>query len=123
MRLLRPLQPALAALLAACVLLLGWAAYAPDLHEAICEHGHAHEHAAVDVSASGHSSDTSDASAAPDDASCAVSLFAAGCDLAPAPLLLAEPALNAIRVAHFTEFMLARTLRGPARVCGPPVLA
>ena len=113
MRLLRSLQPALAALLAACVLLLGWAAYSPALHEALCDHDHGHETS----EASAKSSVVGDDSA--QDA-CAVVLFAAGCEAPPPPLSLDEPALNAIRVAHFTEFMLARTLRGPARVCGPP---
>jgi hypothetical protein len=140
MSLLRPLQPALAAVLAACVLLLGWAAQAPDLHETLCRHiqeNQAHvDHA--DASHSDHLADAAcpktsravassapdDASAsAPDDANCAVTLFAAGCETPPAPLWLAEPALNVVRVSHFTELMLARTLRGPARVCGPPSLA
>jgi hypothetical protein len=123
----RPLQPVLAALLAACVLLLGWAAYAPDFHEALCDHGHAHpaHDAAHAHGDSGHATDASGAAApdTSDGASCAVTLFAAGCDAPTSPSLLVEPALSATRVAHFTEFMLSRTLRGPERVCGPPALA
>ncbi len=116
MRLLPPLQPALAALLAACVLLLGWAAYSPALHQTL--HNDGHGSCAANATDSHHATAPEDADAP--DHSCAVTLFAAGCDAPSAPLFLSEPALNAIRVAHFTEFMLARTLRGPARVCGPP---
>jgi hypothetical protein len=113
MRLLRSLQPALAALLAACVLLLGWAAYSPALHDTLCDHAHEHQTSGAPEKSPAVGDDSAQ------DA-CAVVLFAAGCEAPPPPLSLAEPALNAIRVAHFTEFMLARTLRGPARVCGPP---
>lgn len=127
MPLLRPLQPVLAALLAACVLLLGWAAHAPDFHEALCDHAHDHpaHDAAHEPGDSSHAPDTPGTSEphTPDGAICAVTLFAAGCDAPTSPRLLVEPALNAICVAHFTEFMLSRTLRGPARVCGPPALA
>lgn len=128
MHLLRPLHPALAALLAACVLLLGLAAQAPHLHEAICQHGKEHadhaDHDATHAADHAHADTSADSEpATPDDAGCAVTLFASGCDTPPHPLSLVAPALNAVRVAHFTEFMLARTLRGPARVCGPPALS
>lgn len=121
MRLLRPLQPALAAFLAACVLLLGLAAQSPELHEALCQHGKEHADHAADHAHADASADSEPATS--DGAGCAVTLFASGCDTPPPPLSLVAPALNAVRVAHFTEFMLARTLRGPARVCGPPALA
>jgi hypothetical protein len=109
-------------LLAACVLLLGLAAHAPALHAEICTELHGHDHADHADNASAH--DHAEPAPAPvADHVCAITLFAAGCEAAPPPVVLPEPVLNAIRVAHFTEFMLARTLRGPARVCGPPVLA
>lgn len=125
MRAATTIQSALAALLAACVVLLGIAAHAPALHDTLCrldaaphcatadgadDHGHAHD-------------DDAPAPSLGSDHACAITLFAAGCEAPALPFLLAEPALNATRVAHFTEFMLARTLRGPARVCGPPALA
>lgn len=122
MRPLRRLQPALAAFLAACVLLLGLAAWSPELHEELYAHGdtaHAHHpgHA--------HSEDDSPAAPSPlaDDHACAVTLFAAGCDAPALPLSLTAPPADAARVASFTEILLARTLRGPERVCGPPALA
>ena len=62
--------------------------------------------------------------AADDGHACAVTLFAAGCDVAPTAIPLAPPPeLSAARVAAFTELLLTRTLRGPERVCGPPALA
>jgi hypothetical protein len=118
MRTLRALQPTLAALLAACVLLLGLAASSPTLHEELCAQVHAHDHA--------HDHHDSPGAPALADADhiCAVTLFAGGCTIAPASIPLSPPAaLNTARVAAFTEFLLARTLRGPARVCGPPALA
>lgn len=125
MRPLPVLRPALAALLAACVLLLGLAAWAPNLHA--CLHGGvacAGEH---DHVARGHGHDHHEAPSAPDQATdehaCAVTLFAAGCDMPLLPLSLTAPPADAARVAAFTEFLLARTLRGPERVCGPPALA
>ncbi|MEY4490032.1 MAG: hypothetical protein RIQ79_2540 [Verrucomicrobiota bacterium] len=117
MRLLRSLQPALAALLAACVLLLGLAAYSPDLHEIICA-----EQASFHHRHTGHA-DADGPHGPAADHDCAVFLFAHGCtDTVPA-IWISPTVLNATAVAHFTEFMLARTLRGPARVCGPPVPA
>ena len=111
----RAFQPALAALLAACVLLLGLAAWSPALHSELCPHAHAeadgdHHHDEVPA--------TTDV-----DHTCAVTLFAAGCDAPPPPLSLTALPAEAARVAAFTEFMLARTLRGPERVCGPPAHA
>jgi hypothetical protein len=112
---LRALQPALAALLAACVLLLGLAAWSPALHDELCSHTHAE--------ADGdHDHDKAHATPGADHA-CAVTLFAAGCDTPPPPLSLIALPAEAARGAAFTEFMLARTLRGPERVCGPPARA
>ncbi len=114
---LRHLQPALAALLAACVLLLGLAVSSPALHahlhvEQACADGtdvdHAHDSA----------SDTADANHR-----CAVNLFATGCE-APVAFAFCPPvALHAEGVTSFTELLLARTLRGPEQVCGPPARA
>ena len=105
---LRTITPALAALLAACVLLLTFAAVSPGLHEELCDHAHG------DVSHAGN--DNSDD--APD---CAVMLFAGGVTLStPPPDLLPPAALSAARIAAFTDILLSRTLRGPERVCGPP---
>lgn len=104
---LRVITPALAAFLAACVLLLGLAAVSPALHGELCDHAHG------------------EVSHADDDApGCAVVLFAGGVTLSTPPPDLPPPAaLNAARVAAFTEIVLARTLRGPERVCGPPASA
>lgn len=126
MHLTRHLQPALAALLAACVLLLGLAGASPALHDAVCTHrgeSAAHEHSRPDSHAAHDHADDAAHPTGPLEHICAITLFAAGCDSPAPPLFLVEPALNATRLAHFTEFMLARTLRGPARVCGPPALA
>jgi hypothetical protein len=132
MRLIRQLQPALAAFLAACVLLLGLAAVSPALHESLCtgesqaHHNVAHQETVANVAPSDpHHCDTSSTAPADgdDDHACAVHLFAHGCTANVPAVFSAPPELNATRVAHFTEFMLDRTLRGPARVCGPPVLA
>jgi hypothetical protein len=122
MRFPRPLQPVLAAILAACVLLLGLAASAPALHAVICLSHTDHPQAAH--ATHGHCDHRDDAPA-PDttDHACAITLFAAGCDSPPPLFLLVEPALNAVRVEHLHELLLARTLRGPARVCGPPAQA
>jgi len=123
MRLLRPLQPVLAALLAACVLLLGSAAQTPSLHAGLCAYPHAeHDHLEATPHAHGHADDNAStpANAPADNHVCAITLFAAGCEAPALPVYLSEPVLNATRVAHFSEFMLARALRGPARVCGPP---
>ncbi len=118
----RVIQPALAALLAACVLLLGFAAWSPELHEELCAHDHtdhAHPH--------GHAHADDDAPGAPApggaDHACAVTLFAAGCEPPALPLSTTAPTADAARVAAFTELLLARTLRGPERACGPPALA
>jgi len=131
MRRLNPLQPAFAAFLAVCVLLLGLAAVSPELHEFVCteaEHQHhpgaQHDELAADASAAAHPHH--DGAPAPvakdDDHGCAVRLFAHGCTHATPEPFVSPPVLNATNVAHFTELMLARTLRGPARVCGPPAL-
>lgn len=104
---LRVTTPVLAAVLAACVLLLGFAAVSPALHGELCDHAHG------DVS---HADD--------DTPGCAVVLFAGGFTLStPAPDVTPPAALSAERVAAFTELLLARTLRGPERVCGPPAQA
>lgn len=113
MRSTHPFQPVLAVLLAACVLLLGLAAKSPALHEDLCVQGHAH--------ADGHSHEH--APADDDDHACAVTLFATGCDAPALPLALTAPPSDAARFASFTELLLARTLRGPERVCGPPARA
>jgi hypothetical protein len=108
------IQPALAALLAACVLLLGLAAWSPSLHHELCAHGdepHGHDDAPATPSPSNS------------DHLCAVTLFASGCEFPALPLSLTAPRVDAARVASFTELLLARTLRGPERVCGPPALA
>ncbi len=123
MRPLSQFQPALAAFLATCVWLLCLAGASPALHRSVCAHhaGH-HDHAHH----AGHDSKTASGetdSSLPADHACAITLFAAGCVSPPAPVLFAEPALNAHRIAHFIELKLARTLRGPARVCGPPLRA
>lgn len=123
MRLLRLLQPVLAALLAACVLLLGLAVQTPSLHEELCAYPHVkHDHAEATPHAHSHADDNAStpANAPADNHVCAITLFAAGCEAPALPVYLSEPVLNATRVAHFSEFMLARALRGPARVCGPP---
>lgn len=106
---LRVIKPVLAVFLAACVLLLGLAALSPALHERLCD-----DHA--------HDSDASGPASAGDHV-CAVTLFAAGCDVAVIPSLCAPPTLHAEGVARFTELLLSRTLRGPERVCGPPARA
>jgi hypothetical protein len=133
MRLLRQLRPAVAAFLAASVLLLGWAATSPLVHAELCPdahaafaHDHAHDHGddAAHSHGTSHDASPSDAPASlAKDHICAVTLFSTGCEVPAHDIGLREPSLNATRVAHFTEFMLARTLRGPARVCGPPALA
>lgn len=128
MRPLRRIQPALAALLAACVVLLGLAAVSPDLHALIHQrHGHDTTLAAHACGTDAHHAvaDTSPADAPALDAPhvCAVTLFAHGCDIAVPIFHLAPPSLNATRVAQFTDLLLSRTLRGPERVCGPPPLA
>lgn len=127
MHYLRQLQPVVTALLAVCLLLLGFAAHSPSFHDAICSHGlHAsHEcHGEHDHHDVNHEENHDDQPASTDrEHACAVTSFANGCEAPSLPVLLAEPVLNAIRVSHFTEFMLARSLRGPARVCGPPAQA
>lgn len=132
MRPLRRLQPVLAALLAACVLLLGLASWSPDLHARLhagTDCGPDHEHPAPDRATSSHGhyhgdSPATPASHADEYHGCAVNLFASGCDVAPTAVPLSPPLeLSPARVAAFTEWMLARTLRGPERVCGPPALA
>lgn len=115
MRLLRQLQAAFAAFLAICVLALGFAAVSPQLHRLICSEESHHQHS--DVRHHGHASDSDIANAFHE---CAVQLFGHGCT-ASAPVIFVSPVvLNATSVAQFTEFMLTRTLRGPARVCGAP---
>ena len=114
---LRHLQPALAALLAACVLLLGLAVSSPALHhwlhvETACADGSDADHA-HDAAPS-----TTDA-----DHGCAVTLFATGCETPVAFAFCPPLALHAEGVTSFTELLLARTLRGPEQVCGPPARA
>jgi len=115
----RAFQPLLAVLLTACVLLLGFATVSPGLHDLLCDHAH--------VAAAPSADDTRQETAQfadTGDHACAVTLFASGCPAtAPDPSFIPPPALSAARVAAFTEFLLARTLRGPERVCGPPALA
>lgn len=131
MRSLRRIEPALAALLAACVVLLGLAAVSPELHALIHErHGHdttpaVHAcHADSDIRHAA-TPDTSPAAdlALDDEHACAVTLFAHGCDLDVPVFHLSPTSLTATSVAQFTELLLSRTLRGPERVCGPPALA
>lgn len=114
---LRHLQPVLSALLAACVLLLGLAVNSPALHHLLhadvaCADGadadHAHDAAPVATDA---------------DHGCAVTLFATGCEIPVAFAFSPPVALHAEGVASFTELLLARTLRGPEQVCGPPAQA
>jgi hypothetical protein len=120
---LRRLQPALAALLAACVLLLGLAAWSPELHEKLCAHEHAVAHDPAHDHCSGDHAEHAPAAPAEEPA-CAVTLFASGCAVAPTAIPLSPPlGLSAARVTAFTELLFARTLRGPDRVCGPPALA
>lgn len=110
------LQATLAALLAACVLLLGLAAWSPALHERFCaDHATATSHAS-------HDHDAPVGDDADPDHRCAITLFDGGCVLPLEDPISPASALNAVRVAAFTELLLARTLRGPARVCGPPLL-
>lgn len=145
MSLSTPIRHLLAALLAACVLLLGLATQAPSLHAALCGTIHAHHHEAADcddqesgsflaplgahASTEGQAPSHNgaphplDSSTAADNHVCAVTLFAAGCET-PAVFSLCPPTtLNAVGVASFTELLLSRTLRGPERACGPPALA
>lgn len=131
---LRVIAPALSALLAACVVLLGLAAVSPRVHAELCAqigqgatHDHAHDHG--DHAHADHArSDATDAHPEADlpatgDHACAVTLFAAGCET-PVVFQLCPPlALHAEGVASFTELLLSRTPRGPERVCGPPALA
>lgn len=125
-----PRQPTpswLAVLLAACVMLLGLAAHSPTLHQRLCVDAHethlsdACDHSAAPPTAKHRPADAPSDHASPEpDHACAVTLFAAGCETT-APLHLAPPlALAPGSVAHFTELLLARTLRGPERACGPP---
>jgi hypothetical protein len=114
---LRHLQPALAALLAACVLLLGLAVNSPALH--------AHLHVATacaDGTDADHDHNSAPATADADHG-CAVTLFATGCETPVAFAFCPPLALHAEGVTSFTELLLARTLRGPEQVCGPPVFA
>ncbi len=123
---LRQLQPLLAAALAACLLLVSLAAWSPELHERLhalsgCE-AEMHEN---DAPHAGHDGSDHEHSTAEQGSnhSCAVTLFASGCDK-PAFFTLAQPVkMHAEGVASFTELLLARTLRGPKHVCGPPALA
>jgi hypothetical protein len=57
------------------------------------------------------------------DHGCAVTLFATGCETPVAFAFCPPLALHAEGVTSFTEILLARTLRGPEQVCGPPVCA
>lgn len=112
------LRATLAALLAACVLLLGFAAWSPALHEQFCA-----DHAPAP--ATPHASHDHDGPVGDDadpDHGCAITLFGGGCVLPLVDHISPASAPNAVRVAAFTELLLARTLRGPARVCGPPLL-
>lgn len=117
----------LAVLLAACVLLLGFAAHSPGLHERLCVDAHeAHlsdscDHPDDHSTATTPPSDHHSAHTSPDhDHACAVTLFAAGCET-PVIFTHCPPlALHAEGVANYTELLLSRTLRGPERVCGPP---
>ena len=123
MRPFRSLRPVLAALLAACVVLLGLAAVSPDLHGHICaaHADHAPDHGPL--ATHDHGAPAASDKAPTDDRACAVTLFAAGCET-PMVFSLCPPAcLHAEGVASFTELLLSRTLRGPERVCGPPARA
>src|SRR5690606_22244123 len=122
MRSFRAIVPALAALLAVCVALLGLAAVSPDLHTRLCaqenpaEYPHEHGGTLGVVDGDGDAGLPHDA---PEHV-CAVTLFAGGCDQAPFFDFVVELRLTTLGVAQFTDLLLSRTLRGPERVCGPP---
>jgi hypothetical protein len=118
MRPLRRLQPALAAFLAACVLLLGLAAWSPALHAELCPQPSAHPHLAGEPA-----HDHEEAPLASSDHACAVTLFASGCLTATPPPALSAPVLHAASIPVFTERILPRIPRGPVRACGPPTRA